>query len=575
MLAPNPFSPTSKLAIACSFENMPGATSPPVAGVKRKRVVDKSDRRSSKSKSKSRRQPSSGGGESDDDGSDDPQTEVLRLEAEVLESRKNYNNIAKLLQLAKDDDSEDEIAILAAVALCRIFTRLVVSGDMNKSKGMAQPEVLVVSWLRERYREYKDGLIAHFLNCKNVRKQATGLTLLMRSVKEESKQSNYSWKHTVLKQIIEAVLVSKEEGLRDEFAEKYFGKFDDIRYYTFKTIQNLLASDVAPTEKQRAASHSFALLLSLETVPTSKNDIQNYYTESEGKPPVPSLSVYKSQAQESWLSTLRAGITKEQRKTMLGVLSHQIAPWFPQPEMLMDFLTDSYNVGGATSLLALSGLYYLMAEKNLDYPSFYQKLYSLLDESILYSKHRSRFFRLLDTFMSSTHLPATLVASFIKRLSRLALYAPPAGVVVVIPWVYNMFQRHPACTFMMHREVRDPEWKQELEEEGMDDPFDMDEKDPLLTNAIESSVWELETLQHHYHPNVATLAKIIAEQFTKRSYSLEDFLDHSYTALLDIELDRDLKKDPEVEFEIPKRIFTAEDGLNPLGQLFNQVVEAR
>jgi len=42
-----------------------------------------------------------------------------------------------------------------------------------------------------------------------------------------------------------------------------------------------------------------------------------------------------------------------------------------------------------------------------------------------------------------------------------------------------------------------------------------------------------------------------------------------------VELDRELKKEPEVEFEIPKRIFTADEGLNPLGQLFSQVMESR
>jgi U3 small nucleolar RNA-associated protein 19 len=45
--------------------------------------------------------------------------------------------------------------------------------------------------------------------------------------------------------------------------------------------------------------------------------------------------------------------------------------------------------------------------------------------------------------------------------------------------------------------------------------------------------------------------------------------------LLDVELDRDLKKDPEVEFEIPKRIYTTKEGLNDIGQLWNQVIEAR
>ena len=42
-----------------------------------------------------------------------------------------------------------------------------------------------------------------------------------------------------------------------------------------------------------------------------------------------------------------------------------------------------------------------------------------------------------------------------------------------------------------------------------------------------------------------------------------------------MELGRDLKKDPEVEFEIPKRIFTADEGLNPLGQLLVQAIESR
>lgn len=197
----------------------------------------------------------------------------------------------------------------------------------------------------------------------------------------------------------------------------------------------------------------------------------------------------------------------------------------------MDFLTDSYNAGGATSLLSLSGLFYLIQEKNLDYPDFFMKLYSLLDSNLMHSKHRSRFFRLLNTFMSSTHLPAALVASFIKRLSRLALDAPPAAVVAVVPWIYNMLKSHPTCTFMIHREVRTAEDRQRLEEEGMDDPFDMAEQDPMETRAVESCLWELVTLQSHYHPNVASLAKIISEQFTKVAYNLEDFLDHSYTSV--------------------------------------------
>ncbi|KAL6159869.1 Maturation and nuclear export of 40S ribosomal subunits interacting protein [Exserohilum turcicum] len=551
---------------------MPGTKAAAVtamSGAKRKRDASKSDR--GESKSKSRRKSSSS-----DDG-EDIQSEIVQLEAQILESRRHYNNIATLLQRAKQSDAENEGPILAAVALCRVFSRLLVTGDMVKSKGMSEAEGVIVSWLKERYRELCQVLLDDFLRSEHPPKQSVALTLLMRLAKEEAKsQKDYKLKHGILPRLVEVLLRLPLDDLnREEFAEKYLKQFDDIRYQTFQTIKNTLDEDLDITTRQLVAANSMSLLSTLGEVPKSKAEIQNFYIEVQGKSPIPSLQAYKEKAQGAWLATMRTGLSKEQRKSILTTFSYQIAPWFQQPEILSDFLTDSYNVGGATSLLALSGIYYLISEKNLDYPSFYVKLYSLLDEGLLHSKHRSRFFRLLDTFMSSSHLPATLVASFIKRLSRLALHGPPAGVVVVVPWVYNMFKRHPACTFMMHREIRDPALKNEVEQEGMDDPFDMEEMDPFLTNAIESSVWELEALQAHYHPNVATLAKIISEQFTKRAYNLEDFLDHSYTALLDVELDRDLKKEPEIEFEIPKRILTADEGLNPLGQLLTQVIEAR
>jgi U3 small nucleolar RNA-associated protein 19 len=214
-------------------------------------------------------------------------------------------------------------------------------------------------------------------------------------------------------------------------------------------------------------------------------------------------------------------------------MSTVIAPWFTSPELLADFLTDSYNSGGSISLLALSGVFYLIQERNLDYPSFYTKLYSLLDREILHSKHRSRFLRLMDTFLASTHLPAALVASFVKRLARLSLNAPPSAIVFVVPWMYNILKSHPLCTFMIHRDTRGAEIKEMIENGGLSDPYIPHEADPMETRAIDSCLWEIVQLQSHYHPNVATIAKIISEQFTKQSYNLEDFLDHSYSSVSD------------------------------------------
>lgn len=275
---------------------------------------------------------------------------------------------------------------------------------------------------------------------------------------------------------------------------------------------------------------AIGLLSAIESVPDTEEELEDFYISASKKKShaIHSLAAHKKHAQEAWLSLMRTEMAKERRKRILGLMTTSIAPWFIKPELLMDFLTDSYDTGGSISLLALSGVFYLIQERNLDYPSFYRKLYSLLDANILHSKHRSKFFRLLDTFLASTHLPAVLVASFIKRLSRLTLSAPPAGIVAVVPWIYNLLKRHPTCTFMIHREIREAGQREVLENEGMGDPFLADEPDPIMTNAIESSLWEIVMLQSHYHPNVATLAKIISEQFTKQAYNLEDFLDHSY-----------------------------------------------
>lgn len=71
----------------------------------------------------------------------------------------------------------------------------------------------------------------------------------------------------------------------------------------------------------------------------------------------------------------------------------------------------------------------------------------------MHLKYRARFFRLTDLFLSSTHLPAALVAAFIKRLARLSLTAPPAAIIMIIPFVYNLFKKHPGCMVMIQREA--------------------------------------------------------------------------------------------------------------------------
>jgi len=289
--------------------------------------------------------------------------------------------------------------------------------------------------------------------------------------------------------------------------------------------------------------NTVGLLLLPKNLPTAETEeITSFYAvvlpggpssaSRRGKAPtLLSPGAHRKAVQEAWCSVLRRPLPAALCKSVLHAAERRIVPSFTRPQLLMDFLVGCYDHGGTVSLLALNALFHLISTKNLDYPNFFAKLYALLDRDLLHVRYRSRFFRLLDTFLASTHLPAALIASFIKRMARLCLAAPPGAIVVVVPFVYNLFKKHRATTYMLHRIPVDADEAREWSRGGYVDPFDEDETDPLQTGAIESSVWELETLMSHWHPNVATLCRIVKEQFTKERYLMEDFLDHTYSSV--------------------------------------------
>ncbi|KAH7328877.1 CBF/Mak21 family-domain-containing protein [Stachybotrys elegans] len=506
---------------------------------------------------KARRSSSS----SQDSDAEDPSAKILLMEQGILESRKNYNDIALLLKTMKQTDGNPE-SMLAAVALCRIFVRLLAQGALIPKKTLSEKETVVVSWLKDQLAQYRTGLL-QLLQDEELAE--TVLTLCMRLLKAQGEhlydRDEYNFPTVFLQEIVAAIITSDNEDVRQAYIQGYAEQYDDIRFYTFKSVKAVAELDSTGLSQEDLFDRAFALISPLDGVPSSPDELEDFYVPKPKKKSHQLRSVHhqKQQGETAWLALMKLVTTEGQRKRILDVISTAIAPWFVKPELLADFLTDSYNAGGSMSLLALSGVFYLIQERNLDYPSFYPKLYSLLDRDILQSQHRSPFFRLLDTFLGSTHLPAALVASFIKRLARLSLNASPSAIAAVVPFIYNLFRRHPTCTFMLHRVPRTPEEKASLQENGLEDPFLPEETDPMETQAIDSCLWEVVQLQSHYHPNIATISKILSEQFTKQSYNMEDFLDHSYSSLLEAELSKDIRKPPVVEFHIPKRVFLPED----------------
>ncbi|KAJ1950510.1 Maturation and nuclear export of 40S ribosomal subunits interacting protein [Linderina macrospora] len=78
---------------------------------------------------------------------------------------------------------------------------------------------------------------------------------------------------------------------------------------------------------------------------------------------------------------------------------------------------------------------------------------------------------------------------------------------------------------------------------------------------MQSSMWELATLQAHYYPNIATLTRIFNEPFHKPTFLLEDFLDHTYTTFFESDTARRPKKPPALAVQPPVSLFRSGDAV--------------
>jgi U3 small nucleolar RNA-associated protein 19 len=68
----------------------------------------------------------------------------------------------------------------------------------------------------------------------------------------------------------------------------------------------------------------------------------------------------------------------------------------------------------------------------------------------------------------------------------------------------------------------------------------MEERDPLKSQAIESSLWELQVLQNHILPSVATAAKFINMPLPSVEWDMSKILENSADDVSKLQCDRQL-----------------------------------
>lgn len=512
---------------------------------------------------------------------------IIQLEAGILSSQDNLNDIRDIITTAKSDNIE--VVFASVHALGRIFAALWKKGLLNRNKDDSA-SAQVSDWLRGNYNAYIDILKA-MLRQQDASLQSTALKQLLPALQSEGENASavsgkYEFPNTSYLAIVDLVLNSSEASdyLLRILADSYLNSYDDLRFYFYRNVAKIGSPDYDPfksnrsksgarahsliTESEAFAKNTFAVMSMIRVMPKESNhDISSFWVGNpidyvkDQQINVLSPAAHKKAFGEAWLAYMRQSLSAEAYKQVLLILHKRIIPYMVDARGLLDFLTNAYDAGGSVSLLALNGLFTLMDQYNLNYPQFYEKLYALLDRNLFHVKYRARFFRLLDLFLGSPLLPAYLIAAFAKRISRLALSATPAGAVIAIPLVYNLLKDHPSCMVLIHRM---PGYDEETGEEMVSeetDPYLPNEVDPAKSLAIQSSLWEIETLQSHYYPNIATLAKIFSEPFHKPKFVMEDFLDHTYTTFFESDTVRKPKRAPALATQPPAGLLRSGDAL--------------
>ncbi|KAG8185233.1 hypothetical protein JTE90_002762 [Oedothorax gibbosus] len=433
-------------------------------------------------------------------------------------SKKNANCI---LQLEKTLLSDDDSCVLSSIDLFKeVFTQIFKQGMLKVPSQEDNKDEKFRSWLTSSYNDMVLHLLCYLVH-ENSKIQENSLGVLMTMVALEGENSNkegWFFPNNIFQKIVNQLASQDVDQQSLIAAFQNYTCYDDIKTYLLKAILKIFTASEQVTDI--FLGNMFSLLCTIK-YPKEFTEESNTHVSVEGF--CLKKKLFCKLFTSAWQQFLKytnfsfcCKLPTALLKRVLLVLHKKALPHIQNPCSLTDFLTEAYTQGGVLSLLSLNGLFYLIDKQNVEYPDFFLKLYSLFDREIVNGKFSARFFYLSDLFLSSTHLPAYLVASFVKKISRIALSSTTEVILRILPFVCNILIRNPTLKSMVHRTS-----PQELSS----DPFILEAMDPVQSKALESSLWEIKTLQNHVHPEVSSKAKLINHELPIMELGLARVLD--------------------------------------------------
>lgn len=491
--------------------------------------------------------------------------DIKKNAALIVQDKKNVNLLIDIVD-SLSSDSED-VVVAAAQACNKVFCHfLKTSTALYESDAAAKPAESqnalekFNAWLRQRYADAWRRIVT-MLTDTSARKQSLALQVAMKWIEVETvhkKQGEHHVPSAKVATVVETLLDAERDMKNVITRFNQFLDLADVKTYALRALGKIArtwrrlcaegatkqdggedkAASKDDEDEKEASSHTtkkpemtdryllnlYHLLLGFdmtakphdpeEPIPVLGGESTNYIVNREQE--VKRLSAV-------WITFLRQKLPVKLYRELLILLPDKVVPYMHNPLLVTDFFIESYNRGGSYSLLALNGLFLLIHRYHLDYPNFYEKLYALLEPGVFYEKYRARFFFLTDVFLSSSHLPAYLVASFAKRLARMALQAPPYALLYVIPFIGNLLVRHRSLATMIN---------DSSDRDLSVDPYNVEEENPSKSQAADSSLWELKTLQSHWHPTVAKKAKFIEDNLPKMEWDFSERLEGGYAEMM-------------------------------------------
>lgn len=501
-------------------------------------------------------------------------TEIKKKIGEVLDSPKHANNIVDLIGVL--ELTEPGFCVTASInGLKRIFSSAIDKNQMKKPPGaesdpsQTSSEDSYKHWMYQRFEEFIKklcGLLHHHKKPVTELALATVMSLLVsRHNKVNHAKQVTAWAEEdigFLQSIVVALCSTKSSSKPQIVRFQEYLDYPDVKLNFLQIMKRLLNK----AEKTKKATAVFLdnVLCCLEGVGGLDTPLDDTPTLLCHDPKNKNESTFvmdneltKKNFGAVWIKFLKFKLSLELYKRVLVILHDKVLPYLPRPLLLTDFLLESYDVGGSISLLALSGVFTLVQQYNLEYPDFYNKLYKLVTPEVLHVKYKARFFHLADLFLASSHLPEYLVAAFAKRMARISLQGPSNSLVMCLEFIQNLILRHKGLVSLLHNPDRD---------DLNSDPFLPEEEDPAASRAMESSLWEVKTLSEHLLPQVSSVAKNLLKGVGEQEADVSKSLETTWQDMMDVELKRKVWINVPINFEKPQGILQSKDDV--LSQIF-------